>query len=132
MTEAIVSIVAVVVLPALIVWLITRVRINSENRRSEVLLEAMRQGSTIDTDRLSEFFARENRTSAELLNLRLLRGCIFTLLGVAFGIIVMVMAICGSADMDDILGPAVISAIALAIGLGYLIVYFVSRPKKDK
>lgn len=131
-TAVIVPIAVVVVLPVLIVWLIARVKINNDNRRSEALLEAIRQGSNVDADRLAKFFSRENRTPAELLNLRLLRGSIFTLLGVAFCVVSIVTDYVGIAGSDGILGFAVTSAVAFAIGVGYLIVYFVSRPKKDK
>ena len=131
-TAVIVPIAVVVVLPVLIVWLIARVKINNDNRRSEALLEAIRQGSNVDVDRLAKFFSRENRTPAELLNLRLLRGSIFTLLGAALCVVSIVTDYVGIAGSDGILGFAVISAVAFAIGVGYLIVYFVSRPKKDK
>lgn len=55
-TAVIVPIAVVVVLPVLIVWLIARVKINNDNRRSEALLEAIRQGSNVDADRLAKFF----------------------------------------------------------------------------
>ena len=129
-TAVIVPIAVVVVLPVLIVWLIARVKINNDNRRSEALLEAIRQGSNVDADRLTKFFSRENRTPAELLNLRLLRGSIFTLLGVALCVVSIVTDYVGIAGSDGILGFAVTSAVAFAIGVGYLIVYFVSRPKR--
>lgn len=121
----------VVVLPVLIVWLLSRVNINRENRRTEVMLEAIKQGTEVDADRLAEFFARDRRSPRELLNLRLLRGSIFTLIGVAFAIVAAVIAASGGYDPDDLFGILVLGAVSLAVGIAYLIVFFFSRHEAE-
>lgn len=125
-TSVIVPIAVVVVLPVLIVWLVNRTYINRENRRTEIMLEALKQGANIDVDKLADFIARDRRTPRELRNLRLLRGSVFTLIGVAFAIVALVIGMNGGADVEDLLGILVISAVCLAVGIGYLIVFFVS------
>ncbi|MDE6085801.1 MAG: hypothetical protein K2G40_05310, partial [Muribaculaceae bacterium] len=58
--------------------------------------------------------------------LRLLRGCIFSLIGVALGIFVGIMCYNGTEPSFQFI-LSLISLISLAIGIGYLIVYFVTR-----
>lgn len=130
--EIILPIAVVVVLPVLIVWLISRVNINRENRRSEVLLEAIKKGADVDAGRLADFFARDSRAPGELRNLRLLRGCIFTLIGVALGVVELIITNSGGFDTDDIMGIGVLGAVSLAVGISYLIVFKFSGSKEEK
>ena len=61
-----------------------------------------------------------------MLNLRLLRGCIFTFLGVASGVVAAIFAHTEpEAHIEN--GFMIASAAFLAIGISYLIVYFVSK-----
>lgn len=127
--EALVPIVIVsgvcVVLPVLIVWLIARAATNSETQRSRVLIEAIKSGS-VDTSNLVKALEKKKRTSHEILNLRLLRGCIFTLLGVAALIIAIIyLNTDPGIQMHDFF--FLLSGICIPIGASYLIVYFVSR-----
>lgn len=115
-----------VALPVLVVWLGTRAKINSDNKRAEVLVEAIRNNSEVDSDKLAEALGTRLRTPAALLQLRLLRGCIFTLLGVATGVLALIVA--GNdpeSNVQDIMTVA--CGLCLAIGISYLIVYFVTR-----
>ena len=128
------------VLPVTIVWLICRRWINNDNRRADVLIEAIKTYNGMDIDRLVETLAKPNRTPAELLNLRLLRGCIFTLVGLALtvvcvvgekcrdggGVCVVICLNCGG--MTDPAGIfMVLGAVSVAIGVSYLITYFVTK-----
>ncbi len=115
------------VLPVTIVWLICRRWINNDNRRADVLIEAIKTYNGLDIDRLVETLAKPNRTPAELLNLRLLRGCIFTLVGLALTVVCVVICLnCGG--MTDPAGIfMVLGAVSVAIGVSYLITYFVTK-----
>lgn len=115
------------VLPVTIVWLICRRWINNDNRRADVLIEAIKTYNGMDIDRLVETLAKPNRTPAELLNLRLLRGCIFTLVGLALTVVCVVICLnCGG--MTDPAGIfMVLGAVSVAIGVSYLITYFVTK-----
>lgn len=124
-----------VALPVLVVWLSTRSDINKENRNAEVLIEAIRNNAGVDTDRLAEALSGRNKskTPLELLNLRLLRGSIFSLIGLVF-IIATIILVNGGYDLDLfglplIVGglPLIVGGVFLAVGIGYLIVYFVSK-----
>ncbi len=115
------------ILPVTIVWLICRRWINNDNRRADVLIEAIKTYNGMDIDRLVETLAKPNRTPAELLNLRLLRGCIFTLVGLALTVVCVVICLnCGG--MTDPAGIfMVLGAVSVAIGVSYLITYFVTK-----
>lgn len=115
-----------VVMPVMIMWIIYRAIINGDNKRAEVLMEAIRSNNAIDADRLAEALSKPRRTPRELLNLRLLRGCIFTLVGLATTICLILMIIDGSDGWLNF-QLLVTSGIFLAVGISYLIVYFVTR-----
>ena len=75
--QALIPISICVVLPALIVWLIGRVKQNETNRKAEIMLKALDNGAKIDTD----FFrsSSESRTIKERLLGRLTGACITSL-----------------------------------------------------
>ena len=121
-----------VVVPIAIIWIIYRASMNSENKRAEVLMEAIRSNNAIDADRLAKAMTKKPKTPRELLNLRLLRGCIFSLIGAALLIIGIVISFAGSAESEEIFSAATLGAVSLAIGASYLIVYFVSKKQPEE
>lgn len=116
-----------VVLPIAIVWIVVRAIINRDNKRTEVLIEAIRSNSNIDTDRLAEAMTKRTHTPREILNLRLLRGCMSSLAGVAFLGYNMFLSYKGGCGNDILTSTMIAALIFLAIGISYIIVYFVSR-----
>lgn len=119
-----------VVLPVLIIWLIVRGNMNSVNKRAQVLIEAIKANDNIDADKLVEALAkpkRSGRSARQLLNLRLLRGCILSLIGVVVTTLSFWIWAVEAIDTDELYLVLLISTVCLAIGIGYLIVYFVSR-----
>ncbi len=116
-----------VALPVLIVWLCTRAVINSENRKADVLVEAIRNNAGVDTDKIAQALGRQRTTPRELLNLRLLRGAVSSLIGVVF-IIATIILVSGGYGIAELFGlPLIVGGVFLAVGIGYLIVYFVSK-----
>lgn len=115
-----------VVMPVMIMWIIYRAIINGDNQRAAVLMEAIRSNNSIDADRLAEALSKPRRTPRELLNLRLLRGCIFTLVGVATAVSLLLLIVDGSNGWLNA-WLLIISGTLLAVGISYLIVYFVTR-----
>lgn len=115
-----------VALPVLVVWLVMRAKSNSDNKRAQVLIEAIRNNADVNPDKLTEALGTQRRTPAGLLQLRLLRGCIFTLLGVASGVLAAII-VCNDPEshVQNIMMFA--SGFCLALGISYLIVYFVTR-----
>ena len=116
-----------VVLPVAIVFIVFGSEVMRDRTRAKVLTEAIRANANIDTDKLAEALGGEKkkpRTPRELLNLRLLRGCIFALAGAVLCLLAMFMY---EDDKDHVIDMLIIGGISFAIGLGYLIVYFCSR-----
>ena len=114
--------------PVLIMWLVSRIEMNRNNRRADVLIEAIKTYNGIDVDRLSEAPVKPRRTPLEMLNLRLLRGCIFSLTGIAFMVVCIVTYFNCDRVMTDVAGVfMVLGAVSIAIGISYLLTYFVTK-----
>ena len=120
MAQILVPIFVCVVLPVAIIAIIFGASINSDNKRSKVLIKAIESNCDIDADKLAEALQKPKKTAREILNLRLLRGCIFSLVGIAVCIIGIIAA-------DTVTVPLIFGGASLAIGLSYLVVYFVTR-----
>lgn len=128
MTGILVPIFICVVLPVAIVLIVFLYNMNSDNKRAEVLIKAIEANKDIDTDKLAEAFSKPRRSTREILNLRLLRGSIFTLCGLGFVIFGLVgLANDFTIRMEPVMIPMICGASCLAVGISYLIVYFVTR-----
>ena len=138
MEQVVTSIFICVVLPVAIVLIVNLTSINNDNKRAEILLKAIESGQNVDIDRLADSLGasrsrrRRNRTPLEILNRRLLTGCIFTLTGLAS----MVISLFDLSALDNFnIIPSGLGALLFAIGVSYLIVYFVTRkqiPQEEK
>lgn len=115
-----------VVLPVAIVYIVFRSITNRENKRAEILIKAIETNNGIDVDKLAESLNRRSKTHRELLNLRLLRGCMFTLVGFAFLIYGIYIPEVSMMNTSFLIG-----AILTAIGISYLIVYFITRKQVE-
>ena len=130
MEEILIPLGICVALPVLIVWLVNRTRQNETNRKTEIVLKAIESGATIDAN----FFKSTNgeKTIKERLLKRLTGACIFTLMGIAFFITVLInrsLVDVVATSKDDIVFPlmGVLLGIFLAIGISLFIVFFVGR-----
>ena len=123
--EIIVPIAVVVVLPVLVVWLISRTIINRDNKNAEILIKALENNSNIDVDKLMSAWSKKEKTPAQILNLRLLRGCIFTFIGIAAAVAAIVATY--NQPNDHLYEMLSVAGLPLAIGIAYLLVYFVTR-----
>lgn len=129
MVEILVPIAVCVILPVSIIWIIFHAETNKDNKRTEVLIKAIETNNDVDADRLAEAMSKPKKTPRELLNLRLLRGCIFSLVGLAFIIVGVYNALTLGADSstDSATIPLLSGGLLFAIGVSYLIVYAVTR-----
>lgn len=128
LVQVLVPIFICVVLPVSIVFIVFNSLKNSDNRRAQVLIKAIESGNNIDTDKLTEAMRKPQKSPVELLNLRLLRGCIFSLIGLVFIISAICLLSMTDCDLEEEAFTLMIpGGISLAIGIGYMIVYFVSR-----
>ena len=113
-----------VVLPIMIVWIVFKAKTNNDNKRADVLIKAIENNANIDAEKLAEALGKQQISAKELLNRRLLRGGMFTILGVAFSIIALTFS-AAPEDMQFI--SYILAALSFAVGIAYLIVYFVTR-----
>lgn len=128
MTTTLVPIFVCVVLPVAIVAIVFAAAMNNDNKRAKVLIKAIESNCGIDADKLAEALQKPKKTAREMLNLRLLRGCIFSFIGLALCIVGIVSLCMGTEfSADQVTVPLVFGGSSLAIGLSYLVVYFVTR-----
>lgn len=128
MEDILVPIFVCVVLPVAIVAIVFAAAINSDNKRANVLIKAIESNCGINADKLAEALQKPKKTARELLNLRLLRGCMFSLIGLALCIVGIVSFCSGIYDAEEsATGLWVIGGALIAIGVSYLVVYFVTR-----
>lgn len=123
--QTLVPIAIVVVLPVLIVWIVFRTESNKNNKNAEIVIKAIENNSCIDADKIIAALGKNEKSPLQILNLRLLRGCIFTFLGVAAAIVATILD--NILDVDVFCFTIILSGSFLAIGIAYLTVYFVSR-----
>lgn len=128
MTSILVPIFICVVLPIAVVLISSLTKMNSENKRTQIIIKAIEANKDVDTDKLIESLKKPEKTPREILNTRLLRGCMFSLIGVALAIVGIVNLATGSEiSSDPVSVPFVFGGISLAIGVSYLIVWKVTR-----
>lgn len=128
MEDILVPIFVCVVLPVSIVLIVFLAAMNSENKRAQILIKALEVNNSIDAEKLAETLRKQKKTEREILNLRLLRGCIFSLIGILLIIIACIVNLVqGGGFNEDATGLMISGGISSAIGVSYLIVYFVTR-----
>ena len=128
MTSTLVPIFVCVVLPVAIVLITSLSKMNVENKRTQIIIKAIEANKDVDTDKLIESLKKPEKTAREILNGRLLRGCMYSLIGVALAIVGIVNLATGSDfSADPVTVPFVFGGISLAIGISYLIVWKVTR-----
>lgn len=110
-----------------IVWIVFRSKTNRDNKNTEIVLKAIENNPDIDVDNMIKSLSKPRQTPLQLLHKRLLRGCIFTFIGLAFSLITAVMIFDANTDIDDVYEMLTVAGIFLSIGIAYLVVYFASR-----
>lgn len=124
MRDIIVPIGICVVLPVMLVWLVTRVRRNEIDKKTEVMLKAIESGATIDSDLFKEAPKKRKSTKERLLN-RLICGCAASIIGAALTAIGIIPWMTLE---DDTFAPLMIfGGISLAVGIALFIGFFVGR-----
>lgn len=128
LVELLVPLGVCVALPCIIVWLTLRKKTNDTNQRTQIILAAIEKQSDIDVE---EFFKKmqPKKTSLKIRMLnKLLWGSICTLIGVGL----TVMSFYLMCQDDDFIVLLIPSLICLAIGVGFLINYFVGKKMLSK
>lgn len=131
MEDILVPIFICVVLPVAIVFIAFYASVNSDNKRAEIIIKAIEANNSVEADKLAESLKKESKTKTEreILNLRLLRGCIFSLIGLCVIILDLLnLAPCLGFQSNIFV---LLGAISFAIGVSYLVVYYVTRKQKS-
>ena len=124
----IIFIICAIVLPILIVWLNNRKKINESNQRTQIVLAAIEKNAETDIEDLLKKMAPQKKLLKEKLLTKLLWGSIFTILGLAIYIAVLIYDIfAGGFDKDMFIGLSFAAVPSLGIGLAFLINYLVGR-----
>ncbi len=118
-------------LPVSIVLIVYIASMYSDNKRAQILLKAIETNHNIDADQLAKALQKPRKSRRDILNLRLLRGCILSLMGLAISVEPLIKAFTSTTDNSSAIDLLTLGGILLAVGISYLIVYFVTRKQVD-
>lgn len=121
LVQILVPIGVAVVLPIAIVAIVFRSALASERNRKEIVLAALEKNPDIDVEQLMKNLKKSEKLIKEKLLARLERGCLCCLMGMAFMVLYFFL---GVQDEDFI---TVVGAALIAIGIAFLVSYFVGR-----
>ena len=115
-----------VALPVLIVWLVVRGRMNAENKRAEIMIEAMNHDNFEGVNELAKSLKKTERTPLERLMVKLGFGASLTLIGA--GLIVISCLMAAEIGFNDAVVQMVfLTVFVMGAGLGLLITFFVQK-----
>lgn len=121
LVQLLVPIGVAVVLPVAIVAIVFRSALASERNRKEIVLAVLEKNPDIDVEQLMKNLKKSEKLIKEKLLARLERGCLCCLMGMAFMVLYFFLGVQGE-DFIVVVGAALI-----AIGIAFLISYFVGR-----
>lgn len=122
-----------VVLPVLIVFLIIRAKINDQNKKAEVITEAIKAGKIDNVDELLSSLKTPQKSSIERLMIKLKWGCIFTIIGIGLAGFCCFMKMNNMlSDPEDLCEIIFLIICLLGVGIGFLITFFVNKKMLGK
>ena len=121
LVEILVPLGVAVALPVCIVSIIFRSAMAADRNRKEIVLAALEKNPDIDVEQLMKNLKKSEKLIKEKLLARLERGCACCLMGVAFMVLYFFLGVQGE-DFITVVGAALI-----AIGIAFLVSYFVGR-----
>lgn len=121
LVQILVPIGVAVVLPVAIVAIVFRSALASERNRKEIVLAVLEKNPDIDVEQLMKNLKKSEKLIKEKLLARLERGCLCCLMGMAFMVLYFFLGVQGE-DLIVVVGAALI-----AIGIAFLVSYFVGR-----
>ena len=115
------------ILPIVMVLMNTLRRMNETETRKQIVLAAIEKNKETDVEELLKKMAPKQKLLKEKLLSKLLWGCIFSLIGfIIFGCGLWIDW-CGGSDPDEIHFLYFCGGVLFAIGIGFLIYYFVGK-----
>lgn len=121
LVQLLVPIGVAVVLPIAIVAIVFRSALASERNRKEIVLAVLEKNPDIDVEQLMKNLKKSEKLIKEKLLARLERGCLCCLMGVAFMVLYFFLGVQGEGFI------VVVGAALIAIGIAFLVSYFVGR-----
>lgn len=126
--EVIIPISICVIMPISIVLIVAIKQMKANQLRADIILKAIESDTKVDIEKLAEALGQPKLTPQEMLTRKLMRGCIFTLIGIMLCIFGIINCCNGAVFHDNgVIMPILLGSISFAIGLSFLIVYFVNR-----
>lgn len=130
-SDNIVGLVAIIacgcVLPIVMDLLKTRRKMNENEVRKQIVLAAIEKNKETDVEELLKKMAPKQKLLKEKLLSKLLWGCVISLLGFVVFCCGLWIDWCGGSDPDFINFLYFCGGGLLAIGLGFLVYYFVGK-----
>lgn len=114
-----------VIMPIIVVWMNNRTSQNETNRKTEILLKSIESGASIDSDFLKS--QHKEKTLKEKLLGKLTGACIVTAVGISLCIAILVLSLVGYTDSFIITNFTIFGCVAIAVGIGLFISYFVGK-----
>lgn len=115
------------VLPIMIIWFSVREKMNATNQRTQIVLAAIEKNPEMDLEELMTKISPKNKLLKEKLLSKLLWGCITAFLGIASIGFCVWGGFIGGMGTKDLLLHGLIGSILLAIGIAFLINYYVGK-----
>lgn len=123
--DILVSLGVVVALPVLIVAIIFRSVMAADRNRKEIILAALEKNPNLNVEDLVKRMNKSEKLIKEKLLAKLQRGCLCCLMGVAFVLLYFFPSV-----QEEIL--IIAGAALIAIGIAFLVSYFVGRRMLEK
>ena len=118
------------VLPIMIVWLNSRRRILEDKSRTQIIMALIEKNPNLDIEEtLKKFTPTQKKPKLlkeKLLN-KLLWGCITSLFGVGLAIFCLCTSYAGGMTASNLAFSGFMSAIMIAVGIAFLINYFIGK-----
>ena len=121
LVQLLVPIGVAVVLPITIVAIVFKSALASERNRKEIVLAVLEKNPDIDVEQLMKNLKKSEKLIKEKLLAKLQRGCLCCLMGVAFMLLYFFLGVQNESFI------IVVGAALIAIGIAFLVGYFVGR-----
>lgn len=115
------------VLPIVLALLKTRRKMNETDVRKQIVLAAIEKNKETDVEELLKKMAPKQKLLKEKLLSKLLWGCIFSPLGLSLFGCGLWIDCCGGSDPDEIHFLYFCGGVLFAVGLAFIIYYFVGK-----
>lgn len=115
------------ILPIVAILAVVRKKMNDTNQRTQIVLAAIEKNPEMDIEELLKKISAKPRLLKEKLLIKLLWGCLATLLGIGLMGTGAWMGYVGGSVPNDIYAAVCFGLIALGVGIAFLVNYFVGK-----